>query len=151
MKNQNGITLIALVITIIVLLILAGVAIAMLSGDNGILSNATKSSDYNKIGEIKDEMALTVNEYTSYFLDHKYNNSTIPTDVTTDLGDITEATGVINKVLLKYATKYPGAKDEDPKVEYTDGATTVTVSCGKYKTVGTIKDNGVEWGNIIDK
>ena len=40
MKNQKGITLIALVITIIVLLILAGVSIAMLTGDNGILSNA---------------------------------------------------------------------------------------------------------------
>ena len=40
MRNQRGITLIALVITIIVLLILAGVSIAMLTGDNGILSNA---------------------------------------------------------------------------------------------------------------
>ena len=44
MKNQRGITLIALVITIIVLLILAGVSIAMLTGDNGILSNAQRSS-----------------------------------------------------------------------------------------------------------
>ena len=43
MKNQKGITLIALVITIIVLLILAGVSIAMLTGDNGILSNAQKA------------------------------------------------------------------------------------------------------------
>ena len=33
--NQKGITLIALVITIIVLLILAGVTIAMLTGENG--------------------------------------------------------------------------------------------------------------------
>ena len=41
MKNQKGITLIALVITIIVLLILAGVTIAMLTGENGILKKAT--------------------------------------------------------------------------------------------------------------
>ena len=34
-ERENGITLIALVITIIVLLILAGVSIAMLTGDNG--------------------------------------------------------------------------------------------------------------------
>ena len=40
MKNNKGITLIALVITIIVLLILAGVAISMLSGENGILRQA---------------------------------------------------------------------------------------------------------------
>ena len=39
-KKQTGITLIALVITIIVLLILAGVSIAMLSGNNGILTQA---------------------------------------------------------------------------------------------------------------
>lgn len=38
MKERRGITLIALVITIIVLLILAGVSIAMLTGDNGILT-----------------------------------------------------------------------------------------------------------------
>ena len=43
MRNQRGITLIALVITIIVLLILAGVSIAMLTGDNGILSNAREA------------------------------------------------------------------------------------------------------------
>lgn len=39
-RNQKGITLISLVITIIVLLILAGVSIATLSGDNGILGQA---------------------------------------------------------------------------------------------------------------
>ena len=39
-KGKKGITLIALVITIIVLLILAGVTIATLTGDNGILKQA---------------------------------------------------------------------------------------------------------------
>ena len=38
LNNFRGITLIALVITIIVLLILAGVSIAMLTGNNGILT-----------------------------------------------------------------------------------------------------------------
>ena len=42
-RNQKGITLIALVITIIVLLILAGVAISMLSGENGILNQAANA------------------------------------------------------------------------------------------------------------
>ena len=41
-KKNNGITLIALVITIIVLLILAGVSISMLTGQNGILTRGTK-------------------------------------------------------------------------------------------------------------
>ena len=44
-KSSKGITLIALVITIIVLLILAGVTIAALSGDNGILKRATEAKE----------------------------------------------------------------------------------------------------------
>ena len=45
LKNNKGITLIALVITIIVLLILAGVSIAMLTGNNGILTQANSAKD----------------------------------------------------------------------------------------------------------
>ena len=42
-QNNLGITLIALVITIVVLLILAGVSISMLTGENGILTQANKA------------------------------------------------------------------------------------------------------------
>ena len=52
LKASNGITLIALVITIIVLLILAGISISMLSGDNGILQKATDAKiDTEKASE----------------------------------------------------------------------------------------------------
>ena len=40
-NNDEGITLIALVVTIVVLLILAATSISMLSGDNGILQKST--------------------------------------------------------------------------------------------------------------
>lgn len=78
MKNQKGITLIALVITIIVLLILAGVSIAMLAGENGILNQATKSGDETKISEQKEQVALVINELTSEYYEQKYvqNNTT---------------------------------------------------------------------------
>ena len=52
-KTNKGITLIALVITIIVLLILAGVSIAMLTGDNGILTQAQNAK--NKTAEAEAE------------------------------------------------------------------------------------------------
>ena len=42
-KNQNGITLVALVITIIILLILAGIAIASFTGDNGLITRAQEA------------------------------------------------------------------------------------------------------------
>ena len=47
-EKQKGITLIALVITIIVLLILAGVSIAMLTGDNGCLLYTSRTSKSKK-------------------------------------------------------------------------------------------------------
>ena len=59
-KTNNGITLIALVITIIVLLILAGVTIATLMGDNGILTKATEARDKTKITEEQEKVKLAV-------------------------------------------------------------------------------------------
>ena len=51
-KNEKGITLIALVITIIVLLILAAVSIAMLTGENGILKKASSAKEETKKAEL---------------------------------------------------------------------------------------------------
>lgn len=62
MKNQKGITLIALVITIIVLLILAGVSIAMLTGENGILTKAVDAGDKTKLSDSEETIKLAINE-----------------------------------------------------------------------------------------
>ncbi len=59
-KLEKGITLIALVITIIVLLILAGVTINMLTGDNGILKQATKAKETNTKAEFEEQVKLAV-------------------------------------------------------------------------------------------
>ena len=59
-ENSKGITLIALVITIIVLLILAGVSISMLTGDNGILSQATEAKKANIRGQEKEQIKLAM-------------------------------------------------------------------------------------------
>ena len=58
-RNSNkGITLIALVVTIIVLLILAGISISMLSGDNGILNKAVQAKDATRGGEVQETVTL---------------------------------------------------------------------------------------------
>ena len=59
-KKNKGITLIALVITIIVLLILAGVTITMLTGDNGILKQATSARETNSKGGFEEQVKLAV-------------------------------------------------------------------------------------------
>lgn len=56
--KERGITLIALVITIIILLILAAVTIAALSGENGILSNASKAKEETEIANEKEQISL---------------------------------------------------------------------------------------------
>ena len=48
MKKQRGITLIALIITIIILLILAGITIVALTGDNGIIKQANDAKNNQK-------------------------------------------------------------------------------------------------------
>ena len=60
-KKQTGITLIALVITIIVLLILAGVSIAMLTGNNGILTQASKAKENTALAKEDEENKLAKN------------------------------------------------------------------------------------------
>ncbi len=57
-KNQTGITLIALVITIIILLILAGVSIAMLTGNNGILTQAKLAKENTELAKEDEEKNL---------------------------------------------------------------------------------------------
>ena len=59
-RNARGITLIALVITIIVLLILAGVTIAALSGDNGILKRATQAKTKTVKENAEEQIKLAI-------------------------------------------------------------------------------------------
>ena len=60
-KDMKGITLIALIITIIVLLILAGVSIATLTGQNGILKNAGKAREQTIVEQEKEDIKVAYN------------------------------------------------------------------------------------------
>ena len=57
-KSQIGITLIALVVTIIVLLILAGVTIATLTGDSGVITKAEEAKISTELARYKEELEL---------------------------------------------------------------------------------------------
>ena len=60
MKREKGITLIALVVTIVVLLILAAVSISMLTGENGIINQAKKSKDATEQARVQELVDLAV-------------------------------------------------------------------------------------------
>ena len=55
-KNNKGITLVSLVITIIVMLILAGVSLSMVTGDSSVLKQAQKTAFMQEMAKYKEEL-----------------------------------------------------------------------------------------------
>ena len=62
LKNEKGITLVALVITIIVLLILAGVTLSMVMGDSGIFGKANSAKEKTQLSNAEETIRLAVLE-----------------------------------------------------------------------------------------
>ena len=60
LEQRKGITLVALVITIIVLIILAGVSINLILGDNGIITKAQEVKTAQEIAEIASQIQLEI-------------------------------------------------------------------------------------------
>lgn len=99
MRNQKGITLIALVITIIVLLILAGVSIAMLTGQNGILKRATQAKSETSEAALADKINMALNgEYAALLADGHLTGEELDTDgsikTATTADEIASAEGI---------------------------------------------------------
>ena len=67
-ENSKGITVVALVITIIILLILAGISITLLFGNNGIIVKAKETTKLHKIQEIAEKLEI---EKGSVLVDNK--------------------------------------------------------------------------------
>ena len=119
--TQKGITLIALVITIIILLILAAVTIAALSGDNGILKNAASAKQETEKAEIIEQIRLDI------YGEMADNGGANPTEadiesIADNYGDIS-GTSFEDKILTTEKGSYeinlsdiwtPGSSSEDP-------------------------------------
>ena len=120
--NQRGITLIALVITIIVLLILAGVSIAMLTGQNGILAQAQKAKTTTDNKSAEEKVKLAVMAARSQSETGALEADKLVTEVTTNYGGQAETT----------AGGFPVTVTIDGKSFTVDENGTVEVS--KYET-----------------
>jgi hypothetical protein len=124
MKKQNGITLVALVITIIVLLILAGVSISLALGNNGVLTRSSQAVVQNEKGTVEQEIKLGIadcvtNYWTawaqnasvkksSYYLTATVQNScTIGTvTVTNNLSNVDTGSVTVQYVVTASGQKY---------------------------------------------
>lgn len=71
MKNSKGITLVALIITIIVLLILASISISMITGDNSLINRAAKAKEDTERAELEEVLNK---EYIKLETKSKYNS-----------------------------------------------------------------------------
>ena len=96
MRNNKGITLIALVITIIVLLVLAGVSIAMVTGQNGILNQASRAGAQTQVAEAKEMAGMDLSAKVAEFYEAKYVNNTIARNTTVQSYVTNATTGLTN-------------------------------------------------------
>ena len=80
--KERGITLIALVITIIVLLLLAGISISMLAGNNSVLNRAASSKSSNALGIAKDQVNLAVMTAMQDYFQSIYDGQDVSTTYT---------------------------------------------------------------------
>ena len=62
--NEKAITLIALVVTIVILLILAGVTITMTLGQNGLFTRAREGRAAYEESEVRDDLSMLITQYT---------------------------------------------------------------------------------------
>ena len=148
-KNVHGITLIALVITIIVLLILAGVSIAMLTGQNGILTQAQNAKDKTEyknaeekvrlavMGAMSDDGTLTVEKLRTDMANYggTIEGETFPVTATVDGKSFTvNANGSVGEIVPA-----PEGLEVGTEVTYTPSGTYKWEAeyCSSNKTVGT--------------
>ena len=132
-KDKRGITLIALVVTIIVLLILAGVSVSMLTGQNGILTNAAKAKE--NTGVASDREFLQTKAYeavTNYYV--KGQTGSENEYILEELGKVSGVETSVSQGTVKYNGKtydiseIIGNTSEQKAIEKEEGLKQVTAA-----------------------
>ena len=152
MRNQKGITLIALVITIIVLLILAGVSIAMLTGENGILTNASESQQRTDYENAREQIDIALSAIKTEALAQMVdNNSYVPKDNAAALTSSSVIGNTITSDSKYKITTTSTATDGIIKISYKNTSTKVDVSgsidLDEGSSGGTITKATGTWGS----
>ena len=130
MKKCRGITLIALVITIIVLLILAGVSLNLIAGEQGILKRATSAVDKNKVETVKEDVELVVADLGTGYYEEKYDKGSQNFG---DVDDYIESQFGINREMFDGSQ----AKIKKKKVEVSQD--------GKLVATGALENGKIIW------
>ena len=111
-KSSKGITLIALIITIIVLLILAGITVATLTGDNGIVTKAGEAKTASEDAKIEEEIQL------AFIENEKHKSANLKKDMKDIIQPIFEKSYGSGKITLEKSGKNYKVKVNNTKIVY---------------------------------
>lgn len=151
MRNQKGITLVALVVTIVVLLILAGTSIAMLKGDNGIVTNAQKATVSNKEGQVVENIKNAYNTVKTKVIVGASTNPNYDAQATATEQEIADT--IATEILGEATTLTAGTAKEKDGYSITYTATSGSTAGTIYIEYGdsTFKDGVTFAGKQMDK
>lgn len=136
-KFNRGITLISLIITIIILLILSGITITTLTGDNGIITKTKLAREQTEIGKEKEIVQLAVTAVINT-TNNKIEKELIQTELNKNVGNRKTEVYDYNKKLQVYFTEtkryYEIDKDLNVKlINVTNGEKKIKIKCVNSK------------------
>lgn len=162
-KQQKGITLIALVITIIVLLILAGITIAMLTGSDSAPAKANEAKQKQDIGSVKDQLYIAAQNAQLTYYDTTFvkEGKTVASGTGINASKLEVGRQVASALKSAIAD---GKGIGDAKVYYNESevavsndapkgkAISITISTRDYHVNGYVELQGgaLQWGEYID-
>ena len=152
MKKDNGITLIALVITIVVMIILAGVAINLTLGENGVFRKAKFAKEEYNNAQIDEQTML--NELATFGIDGSNLEENTPT---TDAGTLVKLPDSWSSDTMRYVNTADGKEVTNVEKVATvyaisvGNGDTVPIPYGFYYVGGTLNSGVVISDNVEDK
>lgn len=164
LKQKKGITLIALVVTIVVLLILAGISIRTVFSDDGVISKSRDAKTNTEYATLEDRVDLAIADAKSKNINPTIDNIitelinegviTDATQVNTETGEITtndpsyKITGKLDQYIVKKVDLSTITGYETTNTETTDKLDNKVVVPAGFKVVNP--DDTVEDGIIIE-
>ena len=140
-KKQKGITLIALVVTIIVLLILAGVSIAMLTGNNGILTQGKRAKEETTVGHEKETVQMAYAGAKAKKLGEEVTAEDVNEQLTIN-GENATATEGTNKIIVTFTSGKVYTIDQSGKITQKTPAKKGTLAYMYENAEGCTKTDG---------
>lgn len=149
LKGNKGITLIALVVTIIILIILAGISINLVLGENGLIQKAKEASEASTRAEAEEKLNMDIMDM---YIDYEQKGKSLTLQDLSNLpkydNNVTEVKIEQEKAIVIYDGKYVFEIDKNLKVEYIGEAKGITISANS--TGGWVK-NEEEGATIVGK